>query len=157
MEDIRPESPMPAPPRRAVLPRYRQTGYDRGLEPAHDGGLTYWRDAQAALDAERAEVAEMTRRRDEWRRKAEGYDAVRKALREKVGAPWPPNLSRALWAGLAADEKKRADDAEAEVERLAGGAAEAWRAAAVLAESGTPLDALARIARANAAALEGKP
>jgi hypothetical protein len=54
--DLRPESPMPPPPRRAVLPRYRQTGYDRGLEPAHDGGLTYWRDAQAALDAERAEV-----------------------------------------------------------------------------------------------------
>lgn len=58
---------------------------------------------------------EAIRRRDAWKVKAEGYDAVRKALREKVGAPWPPNLSRALWAGLAADEKKRADDAEAKL------------------------------------------
>lgn len=39
--------------------------------------------------AERAEAAltEMTRRRDEWKKKAEGYDAVRLALREKVGSP----------------------------------------------------------------------
>ena len=58
---------------------------------------------------------EAIRRRDAWKSKAEGYDAVRKALREKVGAPWPPNLSRALWAGIAADEKKRADDAEAKL------------------------------------------
>lgn len=66
----------------------------------------------------RAELAEMTRRRDEWRKKAEGYDAVRLALREKVGAPWPPHLSRALWTGIAADEKKRADDAEADKRRM---------------------------------------
>lgn len=80
-------------------------------------------------DAARAELAkvvktleqerdEAIRRRDAWKAKAEGYDAVRKALREKVGAPWPPNLSRALWAGIAADEKKRADDAEAKLEEL---------------------------------------
>lgn len=65
-----------------------------------------------------AEVAEMTRRRNEWRKKAEGYDAVRLALREKVGSPWPPHMSRILWAGIAADEKKRADDADAEIARL---------------------------------------
>ena len=67
------------------------------------------------IEALEAKLAEMTRRRDEWRKKAEGYDEVRVALREKVGAPWPPNLSRALWAGIAADEKKRADDAEAKL------------------------------------------
>jgi|GEM_PF-3917723 len=65
------------------------------------------------IEALEAALAEMTRRRDEWRKKAEGYDAVRLALREKVGTPWPPNMSRLLWAGIAADEKKRADDAEA--------------------------------------------
>jgi hypothetical protein len=69
----------------------------------------------AALEAERDEAL---RRRDAWRAKAEGYDAVRLALREKVGAPWPQKLSRLMWAGIAADEKKRADDAEAEVAKL---------------------------------------
>lgn len=72
--------------------------------------------SRAELDRATAERDEARRRRDEWRKKAEGYDAVRLALREKVGAPWPPNLSRALWAGIAADEKKRADDAEARAE-----------------------------------------
>lgn len=63
----------------------------------------------------KAERDEARRRRDEWRKKAEGYDAVRLALREKVGYPWPPHMSRVLWAGIAADEKKRADDAEAKL------------------------------------------
>ena len=71
--------------------------------------------ARASAEALEAALAEMTRRRDEWRKKAEGYDAVRLALREKVGTPWPPNMSRLLWAGIAADEKKRADDAEAAI------------------------------------------
>ena len=62
-----------------------------------------------------AERDEARRRRDEWRKKAEGYDEVRLALREKVGAPWPPNMSRLMWAGIAADEKTRADDAEAKL------------------------------------------
>ena len=78
--------------------------------------------ALAARDARIAELeseaAEARRRRDEWQKKAEGYDAVRQALREKVGAPWPPHLSRALWAGIAADERKRADDAEARIAEL---------------------------------------
>lgn len=74
------------------------------------------KDAEVArLKAERDEAL---RRRDEWRAKAEGYDAVRLALREKVGTPWPPHMSRLLWAGIAADEKKRADDAASEIERL---------------------------------------
>lgn len=65
-----------------------------------------------------AELAEMTRRRDEWRAKAEGYDAVRLALREATRDPGERNFSRVVWAGIAADEKKRADDAEAEIARL---------------------------------------
>jgi len=69
------------------------------------------KDRISVLERERDEAY---RRRDEWKKKAEGYDAVRRALREKVGSPWPPNLSRALWAGIAADEKKRADDARCE-------------------------------------------
>jgi hypothetical protein len=80
---------------------------------------------RAEVEALRAELAEMTRRRDEWRKKAEGYDAVRLALREKVGSPWPPHLSRLLWAGIAADEKKRADDAEADREAAVKRALEA--------------------------------
>ena len=65
------------------------------------------------IESLEAALSEMTRRRDEWRKKAEGFDAVRLALRAKVGTPWPPHMSRLLWAGIAADEKKRADDAEA--------------------------------------------
>jgi len=67
-----------------------------------------------ALEKAVAERDEARRRRDAWKAKAEDYDTIRNALREKVGAPWPPNLSRGMWAALAADEKKRADDAEAE-------------------------------------------
>ena len=70
-------------------------------------------DAAARIERLEAALSEMTRRRDEWRKKAEGFDAVRLALREKVGTPWPPHMSRLLWAGIAADEKKRADGAEA--------------------------------------------
>ena len=78
-----------------------------------DQSIKIMDDAADRISALEAALAEMTRRRDEWRKKAEGYDAVRLALREKVGTPWPPNMSRLLWAGIAADEKKRADDAEA--------------------------------------------
>jgi len=74
--------------------------------------------AEARIEELEAERDEARRRRDEWRQKAEGYDEVRQALREKVGTPWPPHLSRVLWAGIAADEKKRADDAEAREKRL---------------------------------------
>lgn len=69
----------------------------------------------ARIEELEADLAEMTRRRDAWKAKAEGYDEVRLALREKVGAPWPPNMSRLLWAGIAADEKKRAELAEAKL------------------------------------------
>lgn len=75
-----------------------------------------------ALEADnarlQADLTEARRRRDQWMAKAEGFEVIRKALREKVGAPWPPHLSRLLWAGIAADEKARADEAEAEVARL---------------------------------------
>jgi hypothetical protein len=75
-------------------------------------------DVAARIAELEAEVSEARRRRDEWRKKAEGYDEVRLALREKVGEPWPPHMSRVLWAGIAADWRKRAEDAEAEVARL---------------------------------------
>jgi hypothetical protein len=85
-------------------------------EERHSEERAAWAALTEALAAERDEAF---RRRDAWRAKAEGYDEIRLALREKVGSPWPPNLSRALWAGIAADEKKRADDAEAKCEALA--------------------------------------
>lgn len=87
----------------------------------HDGWEAADRIEQLAATNEALvkERDEAIRRRDAWKSKAEGYDAVRKALREKVGAPWPPNLSRALWAGIAADEKKRADDADAKLAKAA--------------------------------------
>jgi len=69
--------------------------------------------AMAEVARLRAELAEMTRRRDEWSAKAEGYDEIRLALREKVGDPGPPHLSRLLWAGIAADHKKTVRDARA--------------------------------------------
>lgn len=76
---------------------------------------------RVALDAAEADITEMTRRRDEWRAKADGYDAVRLALRDaiagKFGEEGPLKMSRILWAGVAADEKKRADDAEADKQR----------------------------------------
>ena len=76
--------------------------------------------AQKRIEQLEKKLAEMTRRRDTWKAKAEGYDAVRLALREKVGSPWPPHMSRIIWAGIAADEKKRADDAEANLSELTG-------------------------------------
>lgn len=81
---------------------------------------------QAADEIERlrADVAEARRRRDEWRKKAEGFDTIRRALREKIGDPPPLQMSRFLWAAIAVDEKKRADDAEAESERLRARVAE---------------------------------
>ena len=87
----------------------------------HDGWEAADRIEQLAATNEALvkERDEAIRRRDAWKSKAEGYDAVQKALREKVGAPWPPNLSRALWAGIAADEKKRADDADAKLAKAA--------------------------------------
>ena len=91
------------------------------------------REASARIESLEAALAEMTRRRDEWRKKAEGFDAVRLALREKVGTPWPPHMSRLLWAGIAADEKKRADDAEA-----------ALQAADELADAAQRLEHIAR-------------
>ena len=75
--------------------------------------------AQKRIEQLEKKLAEMTRRRDTWKAKAEGYDAVRLALREKVGSPWPPHMSRIIWAGIAADEKKRADDAEANLAECA--------------------------------------
>lgn len=102
---------------------------DEILQEEHDVEIAASASTIRALLAERealeAELVEARRRRDAWKAKAKGYDEVRLALRQKVGAPWPPNLSRALWAGIAADERKRADDAEAEVERLREAVAEA--------------------------------
>lgn len=83
-------------------------------------------DELAAVGRLREEVTKARRRRDEWKAKAEGYDTIRRALREKVGSPGPPHLSRFLWAGIAADERKRADDAEAEIERLKGKNLACW-------------------------------
>jgi hypothetical protein len=58
-DDLRPESPMPAPPRRAVLPRLdpSATGV---MVRCPSGALTWWNESQAALDAERAEVERLT-------------------------------------------------------------------------------------------------
>ena len=83
-----------------------------------DPGSEYEYVPAARLTEAEAALAEMTRRRDEWRARAEGFDAVRAALREKVGGDGALTWSRVLSAGIAADEKKRADAAEAEVARL---------------------------------------
>lgn len=64
------------------------------------------------------ELNEARRHRDEWRKKAEGYDAVRRALRKKVNTSWPTHMPCLLWVDIAVKEKKRADDAEAENEQL---------------------------------------
>ena len=76
------------------------------------------RSADEYIAALEDELAEARRRRDEWRRKAEGYDAVRAALHAKIGDPGPARLSKLIWVGLAASEKKRADDAEARIAEL---------------------------------------
>lgn len=105
--------------------RVDREAVERLARDADEGELSYddpvgsvLRALLAERDALKAELAEARRRRDAWKSKAEGYDEVRLALREKVGTPWPPNMSRILWAAIAADEKKRADDAEAERDRL---------------------------------------
>ena len=77
-------------------------------------------EAAARIRSLEAQRDEAQRRRDAWRKKAEGYDAVCLALREKVGSPWPPHMSRLLWAGIAAAEKTRADRAEAQRDEAVG-------------------------------------
>lgn len=75
----------------------------------------------AALDRGGSDLTEMTRRRDEWKAKADGYDKVRLALRDaiagKFGEDDPRTMSRVIWAGVAADHKKRADDLQAALDR----------------------------------------
>lgn len=78
------------------------------------------RQAAARIRSLEEQVKDARRRRDAWRKKAEGYDAVCLALREKVGSPWPPHMSRLLWAGIAAAEKTRADRAEAQRDEAVG-------------------------------------
>jgi hypothetical protein len=104
-------------PERIWIDRGPNGGWMKRFERMPDSEHEYIRAdiAAARIAALEAERDEALRRRDAWRAKAEGYDAVRLALREKVGAPWPQSLSRLMWAGIAADEKRRADDAEAEV------------------------------------------
>lgn len=121
----RPDQETPADARAALI--RTQAARIAELEEANRGLVRLNEATQARAEAAEKALDEMTRRRDEWRKKAEGYDAVRLALREKVGTPWPPNMSRLLWAGIAADEKKRADDAEAEVARLREALGDAMR------------------------------
>lgn len=104
-----------------------------------------------------AERDEARRRRDEWRKKAEGYDDVRRALREKVGDPWPPHMSRILWAGIAADEKKRADEAEAERDTAWNDAIEAAAATAKLHNLGRCYEMSQRQINAIMALRKGDP
>lgn len=47
----------------------------------------------------RDQLAEMTRRRDEWRAKAEGYDDLRAAVRKGIAGAGDRNLSRVFLRG----------------------------------------------------------
>lgn len=105
--------------------------YDiEGMNDAAHSMFETLRALSAALERSEESRLEALRRRDKWKAKAEGFEAVRLALREKVGAPWPPSLSRALWAGIAADEKARADTAEAALTASQAETAAAYEAAA---------------------------
>ncbi len=95
----------------------------------------------ARAQAAERDLAEARRRRDEWRAKAEGYDDVCRALREKIGDPPPAQLSRFLWAGVAAMERRRAEAAERERDeaRALIAACEPW-----LKDGETPAERIAR-------------
>lgn len=89
-----------------------------GMRVSRRGEYVRYSDYAALLaraEAAEAERDEARRRRDEWRKKAAGIEAMERALREKIGNPPPPQMSRFLWAGLAAAETRRADAAEAQL------------------------------------------
>jgi hypothetical protein len=77
-----------------------------------------WTEVCAALEASTAALSEMTRRRDEWRAKAEGYDELANAVRAGIEEAGDRNLSRLFLRGALVDSEKRLADAEAERDAL---------------------------------------
>ncbi|MCB5411797.1 hypothetical protein [Pseudogemmobacter faecipullorum] len=65
-----------------------------------------------------AELKEMTRRRDEWRKKAAGYDELVAAVRRGVEKAGERNLSRVFMRGALIEATSRAERAEARLAEL---------------------------------------
>lgn len=70
-------------------------------------GVVYVRE-----DIADAQLSEMTRRRDEWRRKAEGYDELAAAVRAGIEEAGDRNLSRVFLRGALVDSERRLRDLE---------------------------------------------
>ena len=64
-------------------------------------------EAASYIEAIKADLQEMTRRRDEWREKAKGHDALSAAVRAKATCDNRVSLSRALLVGALVDVENR--------------------------------------------------
>jgi len=70
-------------------------------------------DARAEVARLRLDIAEMTRRRDEWRAKCDGYDALRAAVRVGIDEAGDRNLSRVFLRGALLERDLTLSDARA--------------------------------------------
>jgi len=69
--------------------------------------------AMAEVARLRAELAEMTRRRDEWSAKAKGYDALWAAVRAGIDDAGDRNLSRVFLRGALVESERSLSAASA--------------------------------------------
>jgi len=70
-------------------------------------------DAMAEVIRLRAELAEMTRRRDEWSAKAKGYDALRAAVRARMAQAGSRSFSRVALRGALVESERSLSAARA--------------------------------------------
>lgn len=69
-------------------------------------------------DQLRAQLVEMTRRRDAWRDKAAGFDVLAAAVRRGVADAGPRNLPRVFLRGAVVEQEIRIEALETERDRL---------------------------------------
>lgn len=81
---------------------------------AHFVGAYTRTDLFTAMQAERDEAR---RRRDEWRKKAEGFDALQSAVRQGIDEAGDRNLSRVFLRGALVVSEKERDAAIARAEK----------------------------------------
>lgn len=77
-----------------------------------------------------ADLAEMTRRRDQWREKAAGNDALRAAVRAGIEKAGTRDLSRAFLRGALVESERSLAEARAKLIRLRAERDAAWKAGA---------------------------
>ena len=98
----------------------------RSVEPSAELAALHQQVAELTAEREKAtaQLTEMTRRRDEWRSKAEHYPELQAAVASKVG-DYPLTVSRVALRAAYIDAEARAEKAEAQRDTIAAAAFEA--------------------------------